>query len=131
MPIYEYKCGNCGRIFDLLIRSNNVEPRCKHCQSIDLKRLVSRPGLIRSHSADEAGRLRPVHPRRAVENMSRTYDKIKVDPGQGFSEVARRAAAGSDPHELKEAVKEARQKEARQKEATKSKTASSGKTGDG
>lgn len=115
MPIYEYKCGECGRIFDLLIRSQEQEPHCKHCDSTKLKRLISRPGLIRSQNTGDTGKLQPVDPRRAVENMSRTYDKIQVDPGQGFSEIARQAARGGDPRELKEAVKEAKQKENRDK----------------
>lgn len=111
MPIYEYKCNECGRIFDLLIRSQTQQPRCKYCDSTVLKRLISRPGLIRSQSARDSGQLQPVNPRRAVENLSRMYDKIKVDPGQGFSEVASRAAVGDSPHDLKQAVKEARQKD--------------------
>jgi hypothetical protein len=43
--------------------------------------------------------------------MSRTYDQTGIDPGQGFEDVAKRAAAGDSPQELKEAVKEARKKE--------------------
>jgi putative FmdB family regulatory protein len=119
MPIYEYKCGQCGRIFELLIRSKSQKPHCKHCESTELKRLVSRPGLIRSQSSGDSGELRPVHPRRAVENMSRLYDKTGVDPGQGFSEVAKRAAAGDSPQELKEAVKEAREKDSSSSAASK------------
>lgn len=113
MPIYEYKCHECGRIFDLLIRTEAQakEPHCKHCDSTELKRLVSRPGLVRSHNSAEAGQLRPVNPRQAVEGMSRMYDQMQVDPGQGFSQIAQRAAAGDSPQDLKEAVKEARQKE--------------------
>lgn len=112
MPIYEYKCNTCGRIFDLLLRpQTKSEPQCKHCDSDDLKRLISRPGLIRSQGA-ASGELRPVDPRRAVENMSRTYDRSGIDPGEGFSEVAKRAARGDSPETLKEAVKEAKQKEA-------------------
>ena len=113
MPIYEYKCQTCGRIFDLLVRTEAQAetPHCKHCDSPALKRLVSRPGLVRSKSSGEAGDLRPVNPRHALENLSRTYDQTGIDPGQGFAEVAKRAAAGDDPRELKEAVKEARQKE--------------------
>ena len=115
MPIYEYKCGDCGRIFDLLIRNQSQEPYCKHCDSTKLKRLISRPGLIRSQHKGDSGKLQPVNPRRAVENMSRTYDNLQIDPGQGFSEIAQRAAAGGDPRELKEAVKEAKQKEIKSK----------------
>jgi putative FmdB family regulatory protein len=113
MPIYEYKCQECGRIFGLLIRTDlqTQEPRCKHCDSPELKRLVSRPGLVRSKTSAEAGQLRAVDPRRAVENVSRMYDRSGIDPGQGFEDVAKRAAAGDSPHELKEAVKEARKKE--------------------
>jgi hypothetical protein len=39
------------------------------------------------------------------------YDQSGVDPGQGFREVAQRAAAGDSPDTLKEVIKEARQKE--------------------
>ena len=123
MPIYEYKCQTCGQIFDVLVRTpaGAQEVHCKTCESTDLKRLVSRPGLIRQPSQSEAGTLRPVEPRRAVENMSRMYDRAGVDPGQGFSEVAQRSAAGDSPETLKEIVKEARQKaEAKGKRSRKS-----------
>lgn len=113
MPIYEYKCHDCGRIFDLLIRTDGPanEPHCKHCDSVALKRLVSRPGLVRSKSSTDGGELRAVDPRRAVENMSRTYEQSGIDPGRGFEEVAKRVAAGDSPQELKEAVQEAKKKE--------------------
>ncbi|HXV41527.1 MAG TPA: zinc ribbon domain-containing protein [Anaerolineae bacterium] len=116
MPIYEYQCKDCGEISEILVRTLNApqEIHCKNCDSIDLTRLLSRPGLIRSQSQTEPGALRPVDPRRAVENMSRMYDQTGVDPGQGFSEVAKRAAAGDSPDTLKEVVKEAKQKEAKQ-----------------
>jgi putative FmdB family regulatory protein len=116
MPIYEYQCRDCGEISEILVRTlkEPQEIHCKNCDSIDLTRLLSRPGLIRSQGRAEPGALRPVDPRRAVENMSRMYDQTGVDPGQGFSEVAKRAAAGDSPDTLKEVVKEAKQKEAKQ-----------------
>jgi hypothetical protein len=43
------------------------------------------------------------------------YDQTGVDPGQGFSEVAQRAAKGDSPDTLKEVIKEAKQKEAKQR----------------
>ena len=113
MPIYEYKCQKCGRIFDLLIRTQATPPRCKYCDSVSLKRLMSRPGLVRSQNTTDAGSLQAVNPRRAVENLSRMYDKMKVDPGQGFSDVAQRASSGDSPQELKQAVKEIRKNEAK------------------
>jgi putative FmdB family regulatory protein len=115
MPIYEYECSACGRRSSILFRSYaGVEeaPHCRHCESATLTRVLSRPGLIHSApSASGAGELRAVEPRRAVENMSRQYDKAGVDPGRGFEEVARRAAAGERPEALKEIVAEARKNE--------------------
>ena len=114
MPIYEYQCKNCGEVSEILVRSAGepAELHCKNCDSPQLTRLVSRPGLIRTGSGAEAGTLRAVDPRKAVEGMSRMYDKSGIDPGQGFSEVAHRAARGDSPDTLKEAIKEAKKKEA-------------------
>ena len=116
MPIYEYQCKSCGEISEILVRTlgEPQELHCKSCDSVDLTRLMSRPGLIRSQGRVESGTLRSVDPRRAVENMSRMYDQSGVDPGQSFSEVAKRAAAGDSPDTLKEAIKEAKQKESKQ-----------------
>ena len=113
MPIYEYQCKSCGQISEILIRTPAEPPElhCKKCDSLELTRLISRPGLIRSQGQTEPGTLRSVDPRRAVEGMSRMYDQTGVDPGQGFSEVAKQAAAGASPDTLKEVIKEAKQKE--------------------
>jgi putative FmdB family regulatory protein len=115
MPIYEYECSACSRRSSILFRSYaNVEdaPHCRHCDSIALTRVPSRPSLITTTaSPSDTGALRAVEPRRAVENLSRQYDKAGVDPGRGFEEVARRAAAGDRPETLKEIVAEARKTE--------------------
>ncbi|MEW6040322.1 MAG: zinc ribbon domain-containing protein [Elusimicrobiota bacterium] len=43
MPIYEFRCENCGREFELLIYSSDTEkPSCKYCRSANLTRLLSR-----------------------------------------------------------------------------------------
>ncbi|MCL4298785.1 MAG: zinc ribbon domain-containing protein [Anaerolineae bacterium] len=119
MPIYEYECKACGQIFEVLMRTSSEPPElhCQNCNGTELARLVSRPGLIRSQGRAEAGELRPVNPRKAVENMSRMYDQSGVDPGQGFREVAQRAAAGDSPDSLKEMITEVKQKEAGKKKA--------------
>ena len=115
MPIYEYECGDCGRRSSILFRSYaGVEeaPHCRHCDSAALTRVLSRPGLIQSApGAAGAGELRAMEPRRAVENLSRQYDRAGIDPGRGFEEVAARAAAGDRPEALKEIIKEVRQGE--------------------
>ncbi len=46
MPIYEYRCSDCGRVTSVFLRSVNsrVEPRCEHCNSRKLKRVMSKVG---------------------------------------------------------------------------------------
>ncbi|HHY11000.1 MAG TPA: zinc ribbon domain-containing protein [Firmicutes bacterium] len=40
MPIFEYKCRHCGKVFEYLIRQNEV-PVCPECSSRDLTKLLS------------------------------------------------------------------------------------------
>ncbi len=113
MPIYEYQCKACGQISEILVRtlSEPQELHCQRCDGTELTRLVSRPGLIRTQGRVEPGELRPVDPRKTVEGMSRMYDQTGIDPGQGFREVAHRAAAGDSPDTLKEMITEVKKKE--------------------
>ena len=118
MPIYEYKCNNCkntSSIFFRSIKSVDTESvKCQHCASSSLKRLISRPGRIQSKGEPNGGNLRGVDPRKTVESMSRQYDNAGIDPGRGFDEVARQAAAGKSPETLKEVIKEARKNESKE-----------------
>ena len=42
MPIYEYKCDDCGEAFEVFL-SINTSPvkKCTHCKSSNIKKLVS------------------------------------------------------------------------------------------
>lgn len=40
MPIYEYKCKECGETFEVLVRSTE-KPACPQCGSKSLRKLVS------------------------------------------------------------------------------------------
>ncbi|WP_447974098.1 FmdB family zinc ribbon protein [Nitrospira sp. Kam-Ns4a] len=53
MPIYEYRCRDCGKRSALLILSlsNPGTPSCKHCQSPNLERLLSRFAAPKSEEA--------------------------------------------------------------------------------
>lgn len=44
MPIYEFKCKNCGKIFEELIKNLAVagEVSCIYCQSKNVKKIVSK-----------------------------------------------------------------------------------------
>jgi putative FmdB family regulatory protein len=41
MPIYDYRCRECGRVSEIFLRSWNDEPRCPHCDSESIKKLPS------------------------------------------------------------------------------------------
>ncbi len=53
MPIYEYRCRQCGTRTTRLILSVSAAPQqaCRHCHSTDLERLLSR---FASPKSDEA-----------------------------------------------------------------------------
>ncbi|HEV7733386.1 MAG TPA: zinc ribbon domain-containing protein [Candidatus Binatia bacterium] len=53
MPIYEYRCGGCGRKVSILTLrvSETVDATCDRCGSHDLTRLMSRFAMPRSDDA--------------------------------------------------------------------------------
>lgn len=49
MPIYEYRCGGCGRKVSLLVRGSTTSPpACPRCGSTQLSRLFSTFALRRT-----------------------------------------------------------------------------------
>lgn len=53
MPIYEYRCRDCGKRSAVLVLniSHPAPPTCKHCQSANLERLLSRFAAPKSEEA--------------------------------------------------------------------------------
>ncbi len=41
MPIFDYKCNNCGRIFEQIVKVNTEQTACPDCQSKQTTRLLS------------------------------------------------------------------------------------------
>lgn len=47
MPIYEYRCKNCGERVEILVRSgSNGSPICPNCGSALLEKLLSVPHVM-------------------------------------------------------------------------------------
>jgi putative FmdB family regulatory protein len=53
MPIYEFRCEDCGKISEfLLIKTEEVFiPQCKRCNSKKMSRVLSRVRVIRSEES--------------------------------------------------------------------------------
>ena len=53
MPIYEYRCEDCGKISEfLVIRADEAFiPQCKRCKSKKMSRILSRVRVVRSEES--------------------------------------------------------------------------------
>jgi putative FmdB family regulatory protein len=52
MPLYEFRCADCGQIFDRLQSPGADAPACAECGSTDVHRLISLiGGLVGSGSS--------------------------------------------------------------------------------
>ena len=41
MPLFDYQCGDCGKVVELLIKDASDQPQCTYCGSSKLKKLIS------------------------------------------------------------------------------------------
>ncbi|MDX8414776.1 FmdB family zinc ribbon protein [Intestinicryptomonas porci] len=41
MPIFEYKCKKCGKVFEVVLTSSKRKPKCPACNSSALEKLIS------------------------------------------------------------------------------------------
>lgn len=56
MPVYEYKCQECGRVFELLVHSfrGGENLKCPGCGSYKLDRMLSAPSLLKHRNTPGA-----------------------------------------------------------------------------
>jgi putative FmdB family regulatory protein len=57
MPIYEYRCEECGKISEFLLIKieDKFNPQCKRCQSKKMSRILSRVRVLRSEESRMEG----------------------------------------------------------------------------
>jgi putative FmdB family regulatory protein len=57
MPIYEYACSPCGKVFEELIlrKSDEDDLACPACKSAEVSRLMSRPSAARTGGSGGSG----------------------------------------------------------------------------
>lgn len=131
MPIYEYLCPDCHRIYSFLVRrlDDEREPRCPRCGARDLRKQISRFAVLRAstrqESGGEGGGDDPLDDPRVEREMMRLMQEIESvgddeDPRQigrimrrmheisgepldeRTEEAIRRLEAGEDPERVEE-----------------------------
>ena len=109
MPIYDYRCGACGRRSSLFYQTfsaaENAEPRCEHCGSAELSRLVSRVAVLKSEEsrlddmADESalGDVDENDPRSIARWARKMGEQLGDEAGDDFKEMVDQMEAGELP----------------------------------
>ncbi len=54
MPIYEYHCKKCNKIFETLIMGDE-SPKCPECNTEEVSRLMSACGFVSKGAASNGG----------------------------------------------------------------------------
>jgi len=106
MPIYEYRCRACRKrsTFLTLSVSTVLEPKCKHCGSPDMEKLVSRVALLRSEDSrlenlsdpSNLAGLNEDDPASVARWMKKMGREMGDDLGEDFEEELERAADGGE-----------------------------------
>ena len=76
MPIYEYRCKDCGKEFEALVRKSDV-PACPSCQGTELERQFSLP-VVKSEST-KAQALKAAKKRDQARGTERTQEQLKYE----------------------------------------------------
>ncbi len=111
MPLYEYRCQSCKcRVAVRMSYSefDRARPKCSHCQSDQLQRLISRVRVSRSEDsrmeslADPAnfGDVDENDPRSIGKFMRRMGSEMGEDMGPDFDEMVGRLEAGEGPESI-------------------------------
>ncbi len=121
MPIYEYKCLDCGRKFSLYFQTfsdaADVRPTCPECGSANVVKMISRVAVMKSEEArleeladpsnfaglDEND---PKSLAKFMKKMTAELGEDAADLGDGFYEAIDRLEAGQSPEEIEKEMPE-------------------------
>jgi putative FmdB family regulatory protein len=134
MPIYEFYCRSCHRIYNFLSRTIETKraPDCPRCGEKDLGRMASSFAISKGRTEEvgrgqeelpnlDEGRLMKLmeelgpeaehgdeeNPRQAAQTMRRLLDATGVPIGDGMQEALRRMESGEDPEKVEQELGEA------------------------
>ncbi len=117
MPVYEYRCDDCGRKVTLRYKTyadyDAAIHICPHCRSTNLTRLISRVAFRRTAVArfmsdeisdetalDEAFDQIGDDPRALGRMLREMRDEVGEDVGPEFDEVVNRLERGDSPEDI-------------------------------
>lgn len=114
MPIYQYRCLNCRKRFELYMAYNEYGSKpvhCSHCGSAEVQRRIGRVRVARSEESRMESLADPDNLEgleddpRALGRMMREMSKeMGEELGPEFDEVVGRLEAGQDPEEIEKAL---------------------------
>jgi putative FmdB family regulatory protein len=132
MPIYEFYCAHCHRVFSFLSRAVNTDktPACPRCSRADLTRRISafaiskgrreepKPepgpdldeGRLERAMAALAGEMDSIDendPRQGAHLMRKLFSATGIPIASGMEEALRRMEAGEDPEKIEEQMGDA------------------------
>lgn len=114
MPVYQYRCLNCKKRFEVFLTYNEYGVKrvlCPHCQSDQVQRRIGRIRIGKSEesrmdSLADTSNLEglendPVALGRMMRKMS---SEMGEDVGPEFNEVVDRLESGQSPEEIEKAI---------------------------
>ncbi len=112
MPIFEYACPGCRKIFSFLVRNPSARKkrRCPRCGSPDLKKVYSTFALVHSEDSRLEKMADPSFftglDEQDPRSMARLMRKMARETGEEMDdemkEICERLEAGEDPEKLEE-----------------------------
>jgi|SRR4051794_597486 len=109
MPIYEYRCADCGRYQSVLVRTyaDPTDLSCPRCHGVKLKKLVSRFAVLHSDESrleqladpSSMGDLDENDPKSVARWARKMGDQVGEDLGEDFHEMVDRIEAGDLPED--------------------------------
>ena len=106
MPIYEYRCLDCGRksVFVTLSIKSSFRPRCKKCGSEKLEKIVSRVAIFRYEESrlesladpSKLAGLDENDPQSVARWMKKMGKEMGEDLGEDFDQVVEEAMEESE-----------------------------------
>jgi putative FmdB family regulatory protein len=114
MPVYEYRCQDCKRRFEIYLSYHEYGARpvaCPHCASSRVQRRIGRIRVARSEESRLENLSDPAmfdglenDPKSMGRMMRQMSQELGEEIGPEFDEVVDRLEAGQSPEEIESAI---------------------------